>query len=99
LRVYLEPVLATPERRAALHRYWLGFDVGQNAQTVAIEPRLKQLHVPTLIVWALDDVFFSVKWAHWLRDTIPGVVDLIKVPDAKLFFAEDRPQALIQPLR
>jgi pimeloyl-ACP methyl ester carboxylesterase len=99
LRVYLEPVLATPERRAQFHRYVLGFDVGQNAQTVAIEPRLRQLHVPTLIVWGLDDIFFHVKWAHWLRETIPGVVDLVTVPDAKLFFPEDRPQALIKPLR
>ena len=96
IRVYLEPVLATEERRAGFHRYWMAFDC---AQTVAIEPLLRKLHVPTLIVWALDDIFFDVKWARWLQKTIPGTVRLVEVPDAKLFFPEDRPDALIAPLR
>jgi pimeloyl-ACP methyl ester carboxylesterase len=95
IRVYLEPVLATAERKANFHRYWLGFD---NAQTVRIEPQLRKLHVPTLVVWGLADIFFDVKWAHWLQRTIPGVVRVVEVPDAKLFFPEDRPQALIEPL-
>ena len=69
------------------------------AVTVAIEPQLRALRVPTLVVWGTADVFFDVKWAQWLRDTIPGVVDVVKVPGAKLFFAEDRPKALIEPLR
>ena len=95
LRVYLEPVLANETRRAAFHRYWLGFD---NAHTVAIEPLLQRLHVPTLLVWALDDIFFNVSWARWLQRTIPGVAHLVEVPGAKLFFPEDRPAALIEPL-
>jgi pimeloyl-ACP methyl ester carboxylesterase len=97
LRVYLEPLLASEERRAAFHRYWLA--LADNSQTVSIEPGLRTLLVPTLIVWALDDIFFDVKWAHWLRQAIPGTVNLVTVPDAKLFFAEDRPDALIAPLR
>ena len=96
IRVYLEPVLASAQRRDSFHRYWLGFDP---AHTVAIEAGLRALRVPTLIVWALDDLFFEVKWGHWLRDTIPGTVALVEVPDARLFFPEDRPRALIEPLR
>ncbi len=96
LRVYYEPFLATEERRAAFHRYWLAFDP---AQTLAIESQLRELRVPTLIVWGLDDIFFEPKWGQWLRDTIPGAVDLVKVPGAKLFFPEDRPAALVEPLR
>jgi hypothetical protein len=30
---------------------------------------------------------------------IPGAVGVVEVPDAKLFFPEDRPAALIVPLR
>jgi pimeloyl-ACP methyl ester carboxylesterase len=96
IRLYFEPFLLNAHRRDAFHRYFLGFDC---AQTVAIEPLLKELHVPTLIVWALNDIFFPVKWAHWLRSTIPGAVGVVEVPEAKLFFAEDRPAALIGPLR
>ena len=37
-----------------------------------IEPQLRELRAPTLIVWGTDDVYFPVKWAHWLAETIPG---------------------------
>jgi len=96
VRVYLEPLVATPERIESARRYWLSFDC---AQTVAVEAALRALRVPTLVVWALDDVFFDVRWAHWLRDTIPGVTRVVEVPGAKLFFPEDRPDTLVGPLR
>lgn len=95
-RVYLDPLRATRESRHNFHRYWLAFD---NRHTVAIEPLLRQLRMPALIVWALDDIFFGLEWAHWLKDTIPGAVRVVEVPGARLFFPEDRPQALIGPLR
>jgi pimeloyl-ACP methyl ester carboxylesterase len=94
--LYLEPLLSTPERRAQLDRYWLA---GNCEQTVSVEPKLRQLMVPTLIVWALDDIFFGIEWAYWLQKTIPGVVAVTEVPGAKLFFAEDKPNALLQPLQ
>jgi pimeloyl-ACP methyl ester carboxylesterase len=95
-RAYIDPLLSTPEKRSAFHRYWLAFD---NRHTVSIEPRLRELRVPTLVVWGLDDIFFDVKWAHWLKRTIPGATRVAEVPGAKLFFPEDRPQALLDPLR
>ncbi len=95
-RVYIEPLRATEQRRDNFHRYWLAFD---NRQTVAIEALLRKLLVPTLIVWALDDIFFGIQWAHWLKRTIPGAVRLVEVPGARLFFPEDRPEALLGPLR
>jgi pimeloyl-ACP methyl ester carboxylesterase len=95
-RVYIDPLRADALRRDNFHRYWLAFD---NRQTVAIEPLLRKLRMPTLIVWALDDIFFGVQWAHWLKKTIPGVERLVEVPGARLFFPEDRPLALVDPLR
>lgn len=94
-RAYIDPLRASSESRDNFHRYWLAFD---NAQTRRIEARLRELRVPTLVVWALDDIFFDVKWAHWLGRTIPGTVRVTGVPGAKLFFPEDRPQALLGPL-
>jgi len=93
--LYLQPLLSSPRRIAAFERYWLAFD---NAQTVAIHESLKRLKVPTLIVWGLADIFFDVKWAYWLRDTIPGAERVIEVPDGRLFFPEDRAASLIEPL-
>ena len=95
-RVYIDPLRATNESRNNFHRYWTAFD---NVQTLAIEPLLRRLNVPTLVVWGLDDIYFEVKWAYWLQRTIPGVVRVVEVPGARLFFAEDRPQALVGPLR
>jgi pimeloyl-ACP methyl ester carboxylesterase len=40
-----------------------------------VEPALKKLTVPTLVVCGTGDVFFDLKWAYWLRDTIPGVTE------------------------
>ena len=65
---------------------------------VAIHDALKTLQVPTLIVWGLKDIFFDVKWAYWLKDTIPGARRVIEVHDARLFFPEDRPEALAPPI-
>jgi pimeloyl-ACP methyl ester carboxylesterase len=96
LGVYAAPLLASPERAEAVCRFFTGMDC---AQTVAIEAKLRELTVPTLVVWAQDDVFFAPEWGRWLRDTIPGVTQLVEVPEAKLFFPEDRPDALIGPLR
>jgi len=95
IRLYLQPLLSSQQRIEAFQRYWLGFD---NAQTIAIEPALRRLNVPTLIVWGLEDIFFDKKWAYWLKETIPGAVRVIEVPDGRLFFPEDRSDALTGPL-
>jgi pimeloyl-ACP methyl ester carboxylesterase len=96
LRTYLEPIFSTPEAIHNLERFFAAMDC---RQTAAVEPLLRSLHAPTLIVWALDDVFFDVKWAHWLRDTIPGTRKVIELDGARLFFPEERPDALAETLR
>ncbi len=95
IRLYLAPLLSSRERIDAFQRYWLAFD---NAQTVAIHGKLQSLAVPTLIVWGLDDIFFDRKWAYWLKQTIPGAERVVEVPDGRLFFPEDRPDALADPM-
>ncbi len=95
IRLYLQPLFASQQRVEAFQRYWLGFD---NAQTVDVHPALRALQVPTLIVWGLKDIFFDKKWAYWLLDTIPGARRVVEVEDARLFFPEDRPDALAVPV-
>ena len=54
--------------------------------------------MPTVIVWGLQDFFFDKKWAYWLKATIPGARRVVEVPDGRLFFPEDRPDALATPM-
>lgn len=95
VEAYLKPWLEG-DRAKDLERFLTSFD---NTQNTRIEPKLRQLRAPTLIVWGTDDVFFDKQWAYWLKDTIPGATEVIKVPGAKLFFPEERPEALIEPIR
>jgi pimeloyl-ACP methyl ester carboxylesterase len=95
-RIYLEPVYGTAEAARNLERFIAAMDC---RHTVAVEPLLRRLQVPTLIVWGTPDIFFDKKWAYWLRDTIPGSRKVVEVDDAKLFFPEERPDVLSDALR
>ena len=64
-----------------------------------IEPQLRKLQAPTLIVWGTDDVYFPVKWAHWLAETIPGAKPSVELAGARIFFPEERAEAFNQLLR
>lgn len=88
LGVYLDPILSSPERIANLERYLTAMDP---RQTVGLRPQLEKLAVPTLVAWGLGDVYFGEEWADWLARTIPGVRRVEKIPNARLFFAEERP--------
>jgi pimeloyl-ACP methyl ester carboxylesterase len=96
VRTYLEPIVATPAALRNLERW---FEAGDNQQTVSIEPLLRKFNAPTLVVWGAADEFFPARWAHWLRDTIPGCRKVIELEGAKLFFPEERPDELAAALR
>jgi len=51
---------------------------------VAIEPWLRRLTVPTLVVWGTGDVFVDVLWAYRLEDTIPGVTEVVELDNARV---------------
>ena len=87
LRAYTEPLLTSPARRDAVNRFVSRQD---HSATVRIESDLQQFDKPTLIIWATADVFFGLEGAYWLRDTIPGVYDVIELDGAMLFFTEER---------
>jgi pimeloyl-ACP methyl ester carboxylesterase len=96
VRAYVGPVVATPEAARGFERLLAA--IGPD-DLVAVAPALKELAVPTLVVWGTGDPFFDVKWAYWLRDTIPGVTEVVEVPGAKLFFPDERPEDLVPHLR
>jgi pimeloyl-ACP methyl ester carboxylesterase len=95
-RAYLEPLFQSPQATRNLERFFLSMDC---TQTVAVEPMLRRLQAPTLVVWGTDDIFFDIRWAYWLRDTIPGCHKVIELKGARLFFPEERPEELAEALR
>lgn len=93
---YLQPLFSGAEAVRNLERFFEALDCNQN---VSVEPLLRRLHAPTMMVWGTNDIFFPLKWAYWLRDTIPGSKDVIELQNAKLFFPEERPEELVRVLR
>src|ERR1700721_770140 len=96
IEIYLRPHLRNEQRTHDLERFVGAFD---NKHTLAIEPQLRQLKAPTLIVWATDDVSFPVEWAHWLAEAIPGARPPVELSGARLFFPEERADAFNRLLR
>jgi pimeloyl-ACP methyl ester carboxylesterase len=66
---------------------------------VRVEGCLKKLKAPTLIVWGTDDIYFDVKWSHWLADTIPGTRKRVEFEGGRIFFPEERWADFNQELR
>jgi pimeloyl-ACP methyl ester carboxylesterase len=87
IETYLRPLVRSEQRTCDLQRFVLAFD---NKHTRVIEPQLRELRAPTLIVWGTDDVYFPVKWAHWLAQTIPGAKPPVELAGARIFFPEER---------
>jgi pimeloyl-ACP methyl ester carboxylesterase len=96
IETYLRPLVRSDQRTRDLQRFVAAFD---NKHTVNIEPQLRELRAPTLIVWGTDDIYFPVKWAHWLAETIPGAKPLVELAGARIFFPEERSEAFNQLLR
>lgn len=96
IEAYLTPHVRTEQRTRDLERFVTAFD---NKHTVLIESRLRELRKPALIVWGDDDIYFDVKWSKWLQDTLPGCTRRVVLKGARIFFAEERSQALNDELR
>jgi pimeloyl-ACP methyl ester carboxylesterase len=47
--------------------------------------KLRNLTVPTLIIWGASDNLFPVTWSRWLANTIPGTKLRVDVPHARLY--------------
>src|SRR6266481_8411723 len=96
IETYLRPLVRSEQRTRDLQRFVVAFD---NKHTRVIEPQLRELQSPTLIVWGTDDVYFPVKWAYWLAETIPGAVEPVELVGARIFFPEERAEEFNTLLR
>jgi pimeloyl-ACP methyl ester carboxylesterase len=96
VRAYLEPLAGTKDRARQFQRWIASL---HNRDLVAVEPALKRLTVPTQMVWGTGDTFFDVRYAHWLRDTIPGATGVATIDGGRLFFPDERAADLVVHLR
>jgi pimeloyl-ACP methyl ester carboxylesterase len=96
IETYLRPLVKTEQRTRDLEHFLAAFD---NRHTLAVEDRLKKLTAPTLIVWGTDDIYFDVKWSHWLANNILGVRRRVELKGARIFFPEERSQEFNHELR
>ena len=96
VRSYLEPLVGTKDLARQYQRWIASL---RNRDLAAVEPALRRLAVPTLIVWGTSDIFFRPRYAHWLRDTIPGVTDVVTIDGGRLFFPDERAADLVPHLR
>jgi pimeloyl-ACP methyl ester carboxylesterase len=95
INTYLAPVFASEDNVELLRQLILT----PNSQNVSIEPKLRQVKAPALIMWGTDDVFFDKKWAYWLKDTLPGARDVVEVDGGRLFWPEERSQFFTESVR
>lgn len=96
IETYLRPFLRSPKRTHDIERFVNAFD---HRHTVQIESQLKRVQAPTLIAWATDDIYFDVKWSHWLESTIPGTRKRREFESAHIFFPEERADEFNQELK
>jgi pimeloyl-ACP methyl ester carboxylesterase len=94
LHSYLGPFVADGGR--GLERF---LTASTTEELMAVAPLLAELHAPTQIVWGTGDVFFEPFWSERLRDMIPGTERVIELPDAMLFYPDERADELIPLLR
>jgi pimeloyl-ACP methyl ester carboxylesterase len=92
---YLQPLIRTEQRTRDLERFVLAFD---NVHTVSIEPQLRALKAPALIIWGDDDIYFDVKWSEWLEEALSGTRRRVVLEGARIFFPEERSQRFNEEL-
>jgi pimeloyl-ACP methyl ester carboxylesterase len=91
---YLEPFVA--DQGKGLERLLTSASADE---LVGVEPLLAQLTAPAQVAWGTADVFFGPEWAERLRELIPSVERVTLVPDAKLFWPDERAADLVRLLR
>jgi len=96
IEAYLRPLVWSDKRTDDFRRFLAAFD---NSHTRAVEPQLRELAAPTLIVWGTDDVYFGVEWSRWLAETIPGTRRRVELDGARIFFPEERAAEFNRELR
>ena len=96
LRTYVAPLVASPARIEQTLGYFAAI---AKRDLIEIRAQLVALPAPTLVLWGNADGFFPVTMAHWLRDHLARVTEVVEVDGARTFWPEERPELLNRKLR
>jgi pimeloyl-ACP methyl ester carboxylesterase len=96
IRTYVSPMVASPERIEQLLGY---FTALTKRDLIDIRTELAAMPAPTLVLWGNADGFFPVAMAHWLRDHLARVTEVVELDGALTFWPEERPELLNSKLR
>jgi pimeloyl-ACP methyl ester carboxylesterase len=96
VRAIMEPHQATLEGAQRLERFAASLSP---EQLTALEPGLRELRVQSMAVWGTADPVFPLELAHWLRDTIPGLHEVVEIEEGRLFWPWERGEELVPHLR
>jgi pimeloyl-ACP methyl ester carboxylesterase len=96
IRIYTTPLVASPERAELVSRYVAAIT---KRDLIEIRAELMALPAPTLVLWGNADGFFPMAMAHWLRDHLARVTEVVELDGARVFWPEERPAFLNAKLR
>jgi pimeloyl-ACP methyl ester carboxylesterase len=68
-------------------------------ELIGVSPQLAELTAPVQVAWGTADIFFEPAWAERLRELIPATERVTLVPDAMLFWPDERAADLVVLLR
>lgn len=68
-------------------------------ELVAVAPLLAELKVPVQLAWGTADIFFPPSWVERMRELLPSTERVTLVPDAMLFWPDERAADLVPLLK
>jgi pimeloyl-ACP methyl ester carboxylesterase len=96
IRAYVAPLIESPARIELLLGYLAAIT---KRDLIEVRAELTTLAAPTLVMWGTADRFFPVTMAHWLRDHLANVTEVVEIEGARVFWPEERPALLNRKLR
>ncbi len=93
LDCYFRPFAESAERRELVRGF--AEALRNRDQLMAVAPRLKDLKIPTQVIWGEADTAFDTPASlEWMRTNLGGLRRITTVPRAKLFWPEEHPRLL-----
>jgi haloalkane dehalogenase len=93
LDCYFRPFAESSERRELVRGF--AEALRNRDQLMAMAPQLKNLKVPTQVIWGEADTAFDTPASlEWLRTNLSSLRRITTIPRAKLFWPEEHPRLL-----